>query len=70
MDRGAWPGYSPWGHKESDTTEQLTLPLFFSALTVAGFRGTRLPAKQRSCRRGLDSFRVFYGADVGTMNGS
>ena len=21
MDRGAWTGYSPWGHKESDTTE-------------------------------------------------
>ena len=20
MDRGAWPGYSPWGRKESDTT--------------------------------------------------
>ena len=26
MDRGAWWAiYSPWGHKESDTTEQLTL---------------------------------------------
>ena len=23
MDRGAWQGYSPWGCKESDTTEQL-----------------------------------------------
>ena len=23
-DRGAWQGYSPWGHKESDTTEQVT----------------------------------------------
>ena len=23
MDRGPWWGYSPWGHKESDTTEQL-----------------------------------------------
>ena len=22
-------GYSPWGHKELDTTEQLTLSLFF-----------------------------------------
>ena len=21
MDRGVWGGYSPWGHKESDTTE-------------------------------------------------
>ena len=25
MDRGVWVGYSPWGHKESDTTEQLTM---------------------------------------------
>ena len=23
MDRGAWGGDSPWGRKESDTTEQL-----------------------------------------------
>ena len=23
MDREAWRGYSPWGHKESDTTERL-----------------------------------------------
>ena len=25
MDRGAWGGYSPWGHKQWDMTEQLTL---------------------------------------------
>ena len=24
MDRGAWWGYSPWGHKESVTTERLS----------------------------------------------
>ena len=23
--RGTWQGYSPWGHKELDTTERLTL---------------------------------------------
>ena len=23
MDGGAWVGYSPWGHKELDTTERL-----------------------------------------------
>ena len=23
MDGGTWLGYSPWGHKELDTTEQL-----------------------------------------------
>ena len=25
MDRGSWWGYSPWGRRESDTTERLTL---------------------------------------------
>ena len=25
MDREAMVGYSPWGHKESDMSEQLTL---------------------------------------------
>ena len=25
MDRGTWLGYSPWGRKESDTTERLSL---------------------------------------------
>ena len=45
---GFWPGefhglYSPWGHKESDTTEQLSLSLskafsqFVVIHTVTGF---------------------------------
>ena len=29
MDREAWQTTSPWGHKESDKTEQLILSLFF-----------------------------------------
>ena len=29
MDRGAWLGYSAWGHKESVTTEHLTLSFSF-----------------------------------------
>ena len=27
-------GYSPWGHKESDTTELLTVSLFFFFFTI------------------------------------
>ena len=27
-------GYSPQGHKESDTTERLTLPFFFLSLYI------------------------------------
>ena len=30
MDRGAWLGYSPRGHKESDTTEQIHFLFFLS----------------------------------------
>ena len=33
MDRGAWRGYSPWGHKESDTTEMI-LSLHVQGLLV------------------------------------
>ena len=29
-----WTVYSPWPHKESDTTEQLSLSFFLSSLTV------------------------------------
>ena len=29
MDQGAWVGYSPWGRKELDTTEWLTLNLYY-----------------------------------------
>ena len=28
MDRGSLAGYNPWGHKESDTTEQLYLRVY------------------------------------------
>ena len=36
MDRGAWQGCSPWGLKEWDTAEHLTLSLFplFCALAI------------------------------------
>ena len=27
MDRGAWQGHSPWGHKESDMIEHICTPL-------------------------------------------
>ena len=32
MDGGTWLGYSLWGHKESDTTEQLHFHFHFHAL--------------------------------------
>ena len=32
-------GYSPWGHKESDTTEQLTLSHFTTPFVVVGSLG-------------------------------
>ena len=38
-DRGAWLGYSPWGRKESDTTERLhyhyhKLPLLWTSCYI------------------------------------
>ena len=33
MDRGAWGGYRPWGHKELDTTEQLSLSPYLLSQT-------------------------------------
>ena len=40
MDRGSLEVYSPWGHKESDMTERLTLSLHFH------FQGSVLRAHQ------------------------
>ena len=35
MDRGDWQATcSPWGHKESDMTERLTLSLFTSVVIL------------------------------------
>ena len=31
-----YPRDSPWNHKESDTTERLSLPAFTSEVTVTG----------------------------------
>ena len=42
--RGSLVGYSPWGHEESDTTEQLHL--HFSLLCIGGGNGNPL---QYSC---------------------
>ena len=42
MDRGAWQAtYSPWGHKESDMIEQLTLSLHcrLQLSLVPGWKG-------------------------------
>ena len=39
MDRGAMVGYSPWGRKESDTTEQLST----AVCTRAGQYAKTLP---------------------------
>ena len=46
-------GYSPWGHKESDTTEPLTHTKFYVALVVKN-----LPANARDIR---GEFHTFVG---------
>ena len=34
MDKGAWQATVPWGHKESDISEQLNLFLFFTLNSI------------------------------------
>ena len=59
MDGGAWRGYSPWGCKESDTTERLTHS-----------RGRRLLSKEREValenRRPAGATFIFPRAHHGT----
>ena len=40
--QGSLVGYGPWGHKESDTTEQLTLSLFILVSMPPGTPSTLL----------------------------
>ena len=37
MDGGTWLGYSPWGHKESDTTERLHSLMLSTPLALESF---------------------------------
>ena len=46
MDRGPWWGSSPWSHKESDTTEQLSMhaPKIFKT-------SIQLSIKKKKCKK-------------------
>ena len=49
-----WPGefhglYSPWGHKESDRTERLSLSFTFSSDTLSSTWSQRILGKVSSC---------------------
>ena len=53
MNRGAWGGYSPWGHKESGTAEQLHIAEFIT-------RNAGLPESQaglKIARRNINYLR-------------
>ena len=57
MDRGAWQAiYSPWGFNELDTSEQLTLLLFFKKRSInqeVAFAGQHTLSPLRMVRRHL-----------------
>ena len=58
-------GYSPWGHKESDSTEQSTLSLSLQPihhpLSVAPVVGTRMGI--RACVRNLKGIlKILWGS--------
>ena len=46
-------GYSPWGHKESDTTERLTLLHFSDRARPSHFRSSDGKPKKTWCQRSV-----------------
>ena len=50
--------YSPWGHKESDTTEQLSLS-HFTSLHILGFLGGSV-SKESSCNAEMQEMQVQF----------
>ena len=50
--------YSPWGHKESDTTEQLSLS-HFTSLHILGFLGGSV-GKESSCNAEMQETQVRF----------
>ena len=66
-DRGAWRGYSPWGCKESDVTEQLTLSRYSNALILQHEKqGARWPGGTLSLGRQIPT----HSQGPGTQNPS
>ena len=49
MDKGVWGGNSPWGCKESDMTEQLTISFHFLLYHMAHDKSSK--EKQREIRK-------------------
>ena len=58
-------GYSPWGHKELDTTKQARTPLLFS---LESARGRKIEELTVACKLNLISRTVVKGTDSGTRN--
>ena len=55
MDGGGLVGCSPWGHKESDTTEQCHFHIFFQDIGLpSGTVVKNLPANAGDVRLGFD----------------
>ena len=54
MDKGVSDGYSPWGCKESDTTEWLTLSLTFKGERGSADHGSLLKKACCSAQSGVD----------------
>ena len=51
MDRGAWRATSPWGHKESDTSEHSTCTLLSSLYAKLGMLQNSEQDRQRTVLR-------------------
>ena len=42
-DRGAWAGYSPWDHKDLDTTEQLAQVVYMDSCSLKRYLSPLTP---------------------------
>ena len=59
-DRGAWQGYSSWGHKELDMTERPLLSLFFMKYSVRNVKSETLHTTELSFTSFAFSFLKHY----------
>ena len=55
MDRGAWGGYSPWGHKESDMTEHI-----ISTHNMDDAQKHYVKLKKKTCKDFIQNFCICF----------
>jgi len=57
MDRGAWQGYSSWGHNKSDMTEDTCI--FIYIYNIRGFR-QEIILQRQNCKERVREKRLHF----------